>query len=72
MSKQITVATTFSDLQMGAVSNEKVCEIIDDCGLNACGTGDCVNKVNGYTRDCDEDHELMLRVNGSACVARNM
>ena len=40
--------------------------------LNACRTGDCVDKVNGYTCDCDEDHELMLRVNGSACVARNM
>ena len=39
--------------------------------LNACGTGDCVDKVNGHTCDCDEDHELMLRVNGSACVARN-
>ena len=47
-------------------------EIIDDCGLNACRTGDCVNKVNGYTCDCDEDHELMLQVNGSACVARNV
>ena len=30
--------------------------------LNACRTGDCVDKVNGYTCDCDEDHELMLRV----------
>ena len=32
--------------------------------LNAC--------VNGYTCDCDEDHELMLQLNGSACVARNV
>ena len=57
---------------MEVVSNEKVCENIDDCGLNACRTGDCVNKVNGYTCDCDEDHELMLQVNGSACVTRNV
>ena len=49
-----------------------MCEIIDDCGLNACRTGDCVDKVNGYTCDCDEDHELMLQVNGSACVTRNV
>ena len=49
-----------------------MCENIDDCGLNACRTGDCVDKVNGYTCDCDGDHELMLQVNGSACVARNM
>ena len=40
--------------------------------LNACRTGDCVDKVNGYTCDCDEDHELMLQLNGSACVARNV
>ena len=57
---------------MQVVSNEKVCEIIDDCGLNACRTGNCVDKVNGYTCDCDEDRELMLQVNGSACVARSM
>ena len=49
-----------------------MCELIDDCGLNACRTGDCVDKVNGYTCDCDEDHELMLQLNGSACVARNV
>ena len=65
MSTQITVATT-------VVSNGKVCEIIDDCDLNACKTGDCVDKVNGYTCDYDEDHELMLQLNGSACVARNV
>ena len=40
--------------------------------LNACRTGDCVDKVNGFTCDCDEDHELMLQLNGSACVARNV
>ena len=42
------------------------------CGLNACRTGDCVNKVNRYTCDCDEDHELMLQVDGSPCVVRNL
>ena len=42
-----------------------MCEIIDDCGLNACRTGDCVDKVNGYTCDFDE-------VNGLACVARSV
>ena len=57
---------------MEIMSNEKVCEIIGDCGLNACRTGDCVDKVNVYTCDCDADHELMLQVNGSACVARNV
>ena len=31
-----------------------------------------VDKVNGYTCDCDEDHELMLQVNSSAFVARNV
>ena len=40
--------------------------------LNACRTRDCVDKVNGYTCDCDEDLELMLQVSGSACVARNV
>ena len=39
---------------------KRVCEIIDDCGLNVCRTDDCVDKVNGYTCDCDEDHELMF------------
>ena len=51
---------------------KRCAEIIDDCGLNPCGTGDCINNVNGYTCDCDEDHELMLQVNGPACVARNV
>ena len=49
-----------------------MCKLIDDCGLNACRTGECVDKVNGYTCDCDGDHELMLQVNRSACVARNV
>ena len=40
--------------------------------LNACRTSDCVDKVNGCTCDCDEDHEPMLQANGSACVARNV
>ena len=29
-----------------------------------------VDAVNGYTCDCDEDHELMLLINGSVCVAK--
>ena len=41
-------------------------------GLHACRTSDWVDKVNGYTCDCDEDHELMLQVSGSACVARHV
>ena len=60
------------DFQMEVVSKEKVCGIIDDCELNACRTGDCVDKVNGYMCDCDKDPELMLQVNDSACVARNV
>ena len=40
--------------------------------LNACRIGDCVDKVNGCTCDCDEDGEFVLQVNGSACVARNV
>ena len=32
--------------------------------------GHRVQKVNGYTSDCDEDHELMLHANDSACVAK--
>ena len=49
-----------------------MCEIIDDCDLDACRTGDCVDKVNGYTCDCDEDHELMLQLNGSALRGKGM
>ena len=63
---------SISDFQMEVVRKEKVCEIIDDCGFNACRTGDCVDKVNGCMCDCDEDHKLMLQVNGSAYVARNV
>ena len=63
---------SISDFQMEVVSKEKVCEIIDDCEFIACRTGDCVDKVNGYTCDCDEDHELTLQVYGSACVTRNV
>ena len=57
------------DFQMEAVNREKVCGNIDDCGPHACRNGNCVDKVNGYTCDCDEDSELMLPVNGSVCVA---
>ena len=71
MSTLITVATTFL-ISRGSSEQGKVCEIINDCELNACRTGDCVDKVNGYTCDCDEDHELMLQVNGSTCVVRNV
>ena len=57
---------------MEVVSKEKVCDIIEDCGLDACRTSDGVDKVNGYTCDCDGDRELMLQVSGSTCVARNV
>ena len=40
-------------------------------GLMRVEPATCVDKVNGYTCDCDEDHELMLQVHGSVCVARN-
>ena len=29
-------------------------------GLNACRNENCVDEVNGYTCDCDEDHEFMF------------
>ena len=45
-----------------------MCGNIDDCGPEACRNGNCVDEVNGYTCDCDEDHELMLLVNGPVCV----
>ena len=68
---------SISDFQMEVVSKEKVCEIIDDCGLvNACRTGDCVDKVNGYTCDCDEHHELIFQqsqqLQQSAAAARGL
>ena len=51
-----------SAFQMEVVSKEKCARsLIDGC-----------EQVNGYTCDCDEDLELMLQVNGSACVARNV
>ena len=39
-------------------------------GLVHAETGNCVDEVNGYTCDCDEDNKLMLLVNGSVCVAK--
>ena len=72
MSTQITVATTFL-IPGGSSEQMKRCaKSLMIVSLNACRTGDCVDKVNGCTCDCDEDHELMLQVNGSACVARNV
>ena len=47
-----------------------MCGNIDDCGRNACRNENCVDEVKGYTCDFDEDHELMLQVNGSLCVAK--
>ena len=44
---------------------------IDECGPNACGNGNYVDKVNGDTCGCDEDFELMLLVNDSVCVAKD-
>ena len=61
---------SISDFQTEVVSKEKVCGIIDYCGPNACRNGNCVDKVNGHTCDCDEDYELMLHVNGSVRVAK--
>ena len=46
-----------------------MCGIIDACGPDACRNENCVDEVNGYTCDCDEDCELMLLVKGSVCVA---
>ena len=40
------------------------------CWAGACGNENCVDEVNGYTCDCDEDCELVLLVNGSVCVAK--
>ena len=47
-----------------------MCGSIDDCGPNACGNGNCVDKVNGHTCNCDAGHELMLQGNDSGCVAK--
>ena len=48
-----------SGFQMEVVTGEKVSGNIDDCEPNACGDGNCVDKVNGYTCNCDAGHELM-------------
>ena len=37
-----------------------MCGITNDSGLDACGNGNCVDKVNGITCDCDEDCEFMV------------
>ena len=71
MSTQITVATTFL-IPEGSSEQGKCAKSLMIASLKACRTGDCVDKVNGCTCDCDEDRELMLQVNGSACVARNV
>ena len=47
-----------------------MCGNIDDSGPNACGDGNCVDKVNGYMFNCDAGHELMLQENDSVCVAK--
>ena len=47
-----------------------MCGNVDDCGLGASRNENCVDEVNGYTCDCDEDFELMLQVSGSVCVAK--
>ena len=52
------------------LTGEKVSGNIDDCEPNACGDGHCVDKVNGYTCNCDAGHELMLQENDSVCVAK--
>ena len=49
-----------------------MCGNIDDCGLDACRNGNRVDEVNGYMRDCDGDHELMLLVERSVCVAKDL
>ena len=51
-----------SDFQTEVLSKEKCARSLMIASLNACRTGDCVDKVNGYMCDCDEDHELMLQV----------
>ena len=66
----VGVFTIMQGFQMEVVSGEKVCGNIDDSGPNACGDGNCVDKVNGYTCNCDAGHELMLQENDSVCVAK--
>ena len=50
-----------SGFQMEEVTGEKMSGNIDDCKPNACGDRNCVDKVNGYTCNCDAGHELMLQ-----------
>ena len=59
-----------SGFQMEVVTGEKVSGNIDDCKPNACGDGNCVDKVNGYTCNCDAGRELMLQEHHSVCVAK--
>ena len=54
----------------GRSEQGEVCENIHDCGTDACRNANCVDEVNGYTCDCDENFELVLQVNGSVCVAK--
>ena len=53
------------------MTGEKVSRNIDK-NPNACRDGNSVDKVNGYTCNCDAGHELMLQENGSVCVAKEM
>ena len=39
-------------------------------GPDARRNENCVDEVNGYTCDCDEEHELVLQVNGSVGAAK--
>ena len=52
------------------VTGEKVSKNIDDCKPNACGDGNCVDNVNGYTCNCNAGHELMLQENDSVSMAK--
>ena len=71
MSTWITVTIAFPFFQMDAVSKERCAETFDDCGPGACGNENCVDEVNRYTCDCNEDNPgWMLLVNGSVCVAK--
>ena len=60
-----------TDFQMEVVSKVKCARSLIG-SFDACRNCDCVDMVNCCTCDCDEDHELMLQVNGSTCVARNV
>ena len=61
-----------TEFQMEVVSKEKCARSLMIGSSDACRNGDCVDKVNCFTCDCDEHHELMLQVNGSTCVVRNV